>query len=103
MKEEIQNLSEEILEIEYKLNSYITSTLWVSDLHGEGKKFARILKERFGMLYQTCREALPHFFHHEKLLYITHTIQKRHYHYDASLGMDIQDVVQCLVDILKYK
>ena len=50
MKEEIQNLSEEILEIEYKLNSYITSTLWVSDLHGEGKKFARILKERFGML-----------------------------------------------------
>ena len=25
MKEEIQNLSEEILEIEYKLNSYITS------------------------------------------------------------------------------
>ena len=42
MKEEIQNLSEEILEIEYKLNSYITSTLWVSDLHGEGKKFARI-------------------------------------------------------------
>ena len=56
MKEEIQNLSEEILEIEYKLNSYITSTLWVSDLHGEGKKFARILKERFGMLYQTFDE-----------------------------------------------
>ena len=102
MKEEIQNLSEEILEIEYKLNSYIFYSLGIGS-PGEGKKFARILKERFGMLYQTCREALPHFFHHEKLLYITHTIQKRHYHYDASLGMDIQDVVQCLVDILKYK
>ncbi len=103
MKKEIQNLSEEILKIEYKLNCYIPSTLWVSDLHGEGKKFARTIKGRFGMLYQTCREALPHFLPHKKLLYITHTIQKRVFSYDASIGMDTQDVVQCLVDILKYK
>ena len=55
------------------------------------------------MLYQTCREALPHAFNHGKLLYITHTIQKRAFSYDAGVGMDTQDVVQCLVDILKYK
>ena len=99
----IEKLLEEILDIEYKLNSYIPSTLWISDLHGEGDKFTRIIKERFGMLYQTCKEVLPQSFSSQKISYIASTIRKTKFIYSSNLKMDCQDIIQCLVVILKYK
>ncbi|MDH4318100.1 MAG: hypothetical protein OEV64_06895, partial [Desulfobulbaceae bacterium] len=53
---EIDKSAQELLRIENELNSNIPATLWVSDLHGEGDRFKSILRGRFGMLYQTCKE-----------------------------------------------
>lgn len=103
MKTLNDNLAKEILDIEHKLNSCIPSTLWISDLHGEGDKFVRIIRGRFGMLYQTCKEALPHFFSKEKIAYIAYIIKKNGFEIHPKIKMDVQDVIQCLVDILKYK
>ncbi len=99
----IDTLASRLLEIELELNSNIPTTLWISDLHGEGDRFKSILRGRFGMLYQTCREALPSTFSVEKVQYLTRIIRKQQYLKDDSIRMDMQDVILCLVDILKYK
>ena len=100
---EIDKLSNQLLELDLELNSNIPTTLWISDLHGEGDRFKSILRGRFGMLYQTCREALPNTFSAEKIQYLTKIIRKKFYFQDSSIKMDMQDVILCLVDILKYK
>ncbi len=100
---EIDKLSSKLLEIEHKLNSNIPTTLWISDLHGEGDRFKSILRGRFGMLYQTCKEALPGTFSSEKIQYLAKIIRKQAYYHDDNIQMDMQDVILCLVDILKYK
>jgi fructose-1,6-bisphosphatase-3 len=100
---EIDTLSHKLLELEHELNSNIPTTLWISDLHGEGDRFISILRGRFGMLYQTCREALPATFSSEKIQYLTKVIRKKQYFYDDLVRMDMQDVILCLVQILKYK
>lgn len=96
-------IAKKILEIEKQLNSYIPTTLWVSDLHGEGDKFARVLRESFGTLFQTCKEALPHYFSQEKVLYIASSIKNKKFIAHPTICMDYQDLLHCLVDILKYK
>jgi len=100
---EIDKLSNKLLDLDLELNSNIPTTLWISDLHGEGDRFKSILRGRFGMLYQTCREALPNTFSSEKIQYLTKIIRKQLYFYDDSIQMDMQDVILCLVEILKYK
>jgi fructose-1,6-bisphosphatase-3 len=100
---EIDLLSQKLLELEQKLNSNIPTTLWISDLHGEGDRFKSILRGRFGILYQTCREALPSTFSSEKIQYLTKIIRKKQYFVDEHTRMDMQDVILCLVEILKYK
>lgn len=100
---EIDNLSQELLKLEHELNSNIPTTLWISDLHGEGDRFISILRGRFGMLYQTCKEALPATFSSEKIQYLTKVIRKKQYFFDDMVRMDMQDVILCLVQILKYK
>jgi len=100
---EIDKLSHKLLELELELNSNIPTTLWISDLHGEGDRFKSILRGRFGMLYQTCREALPATFSSEKIQYLTKIIRKKEYFYDNLTRMDMQDVILCLVEVLKYK
>ncbi|BHH83819.1 fructose-bisphosphatase class III [Desulforhopalus sp. 52FAK] len=100
---EIDDLSNQLLELDLELNSNIPTTLWISDLHGEGDRFKSILRGRFGMLYQTCREALPSTFSAEKIQYLTKIIRKKSYFLDVHIKMDMQDVILCLVDILKYK
>ena len=55
------------------------------------------------MLYQTCREALPNTFSSEKIQYLTKIIRKQQYFHDDEIQMDMQDVILCLVEILKYK
>ncbi len=100
---EIDKLSNRLLDIEFELNSNIPTTLWISDLHGEGDRFKSILRGRFGMLYQTCKEALPNTVSSEKIQYLTKIIRKQTYFQDDDIQMDMQDVILCLVDVLKYK
>ncbi len=100
---EIDRLSCKLLELDHELNSNIPTTLWISDLHGEGDRFISILRGRFGMLYQTCKEALPNTFSSEKIQYLTKIIRKQSYFQDNVIQMDMQDVILCLVDVLKYK
>lgn len=100
---EIDKLSNKLLDLDLELNSNIPTTLWISDLHGEGDRFKSILRGRFGMLYQTCKEALPNTFTSEKIQYLTKIIRKQQYFHDDDIQMDMQDVILCLVEILKYK
>jgi len=100
---EIDRLSCKLLELDHELNSNIPTTLWISDLHGEGDRFKSILRGRFGMLYQTCKEALPNTFSSEKIQYLTKIIRKQSYFQDNVIQMDMQDVILCLVGVLKYK
>lgn len=100
---ETDKLAQQLLRLENELNSNIPATLWISDLHGEGDRFKSILRGRFGMLYQTCREALPNTFSSHKIQYLTRVIRKKSYIRDDSVSMDLQDVILCLVEVLKYK
>jgi fructose-1,6-bisphosphatase-3 len=100
---ELDKLAEQLLHLENELNSNIPVTLWISDLHGEGDRFKAILRGRFGMLYQTCREALPNTFSVDKIQYLTKIIRKKEYFSEENILMDTQDVIFCLVQILKYR
>ena len=99
----IDDLSQQMLQLDIQLNSNIPSTLFISDLHGAGDRFISILRGRFGMLYQTCIEALPKTFSSHKIQYIVDIIRKQRYFKDDSVNMDIQDIITCFVQILKYK
>ena len=99
----IDALAKQLLQIENELNSNIPATLWISDLHGEGDRFKSILRGRFGMLFQTCREALSKTVATVKIQYLAKTIRKSSYLKDKQIIMDQQDVIFCLVQILKYK
>ncbi|MDH3346874.1 MAG: fructose-1,6-bisphosphatase [Desulfobulbaceae bacterium] len=100
---DIDKSAQELLRIENELNSNIPATLWISDLHGEGNRFKSILRGRFGMLYQTCKEALPNTFTSDTIQYLSRIIRKQSYIKEESISMDRQDVILCLVQILKYK
>ncbi len=100
---ELDKLAQQLLQLENELNSNIPVTLWISDLHGEGDRFMAILRGRFGMLYQTCREALPKTFSVDKIQYLTQIIRKKQYFEEDHILMDTQDVIFCLVEILKYR
>jgi fructose-1,6-bisphosphatase-3 len=100
---EIDKLAYEMLQLESTLNANIPTTLWISDLHGEGDRFKSILRGRFGMLYQTCREALPNTFSSEKIQYLVRIIRRTDYFKDDHISMDIQDAIFCLTEVLKYK
>ncbi len=100
---ELDKLAQQLLHLENELNSNIPVTLWISDLHGEGDRFMAILRGRFGMLYQTCREALPNTFSVDKIQYLTKIIRKKEYFAEDTILMDTQDVIFCLVQILKYR
>jgi len=100
---DLDQLIERFLALESAMNANIPTTLWISDLHGEGDRFKSILRGRFGMLYQTCREALPNTFSAEKIQYLVRIIRKKEYTADELSGMDMQDVIFCLCGVLKYK
>lgn len=102
-KNDIDTLSYQLLKIETELQANIPTTLWISDLHGEGDRFKSILRGRFGMLYQTCKEGLPNTFSSEKIQYLARIIRKKEYVEDTQHQMDRQDVILCLVQVLKYK
>lgn len=100
---EIDKLASQLLQMEIDLNSNIPTTLWISDLHGEGDRFKSILRGRFGLLYQTCREALPATFSSIKIQYLVSIIRKKSFFLDNEIRMDRQDVIFCLLQVLRYK
>ncbi len=100
---ELDKLCKRLLHIDTELNSNIPTTLWISDLHGEGDRFKSILRGRFGLLYQTCKEALPNTFTDDKIQYLVSIIRKNAYIPSKAIKMDHQDVIFCLADVLKYK
>ncbi len=100
---ELDKLCKRLLQIDTELNSNIPTTLWISDLHGEGDRFKSILRGRFGLLYQTCKEALPNTFTDDKIQYLVSIIRKNAYIPSKEIKMDHQDVIFCLADVLKYK
>ncbi|MBU3914748.1 fructose-1,6-bisphosphatase [bacterium] len=100
---EIDRLSQELLRLDTKLSSSIPATMFISDLHGEGDRFISILRGRFGVLYQTCVEALPKTFSSDKIQYLVQIIRKQRYSRDENVKMDMQDVIMCFIQILKYK
>jgi len=103
MVAEIDRLAHQLLKLENRLNSNIPTTLWISDLHGEGDRFKSILRGRSASLYQTCREALPNTFSPDKIQYLVRIIRKQQYIRDEDIAMDMQDVIFCLIQILRYK
>lgn len=100
---EIDSLTQQLLRLDIQLNSNIPATLFISDLHGEGDRFISILRGRFGMLYQTCIEALPKTFSTDKIQYLVSIIRRQRYIKDEHIKMDRQDVIMCFAQILKYK
>jgi fructose-1,6-bisphosphatase III len=100
---EIDKLANQLLQMEIDLNCNIPTTLWISDLHGEGDRFKSILRGRFGLLYQTCREALPNTFSSDKIQHLVSIIRKQRFFQDEDIQMDRQDVIFCFVQILRYK
>ncbi|MDH5561413.1 MAG: fructose-bisphosphatase class III, partial [Deltaproteobacteria bacterium] len=100
---EVEAISQKLLRLESQLSSNIPTTLWISDLHGEGDRFKSILRGRFGLLYQTCKEALPKTFSDEKVQYLARVIRKHHFFKDDTIKMDIQDILLCLTQVIRYK
>ncbi|MDR3237752.1 MAG: fructose-1,6-bisphosphatase [Spirochaetia bacterium] len=93
----------ELSDIERRLDEYIDTTLWISDPHGAGDRFVNILKGRFGLLWQTLREALPKTLDHEKLDYLDRIIRREQYFRSENYAMQRQDVISSLVTVIRYK
>ncbi len=93
----------ELLDIDSRLELNIDTTLWISDPHGAGERFVSILKGRFGLVWRTAYEALPKTFSHDKLEHLDHIIRKEKYLEDKHHGLERQDVISSLVNIIRYK
>ena len=99
----IRDVIRELMEIETELGRNIQTTLWISDPHGAGERFVSILKGRFGLVWQSCREALPRTFAREKLVYLDRVIRKERFFPAPELAMQRQDVIRALVTIIRSK
>ena len=93
----------ELAEIERELDEYIDTTLWISDPHGAGDRFVNIIKGRFGLLWQTLREALPKTLEHGKLDYLDRIIRREEYFRSDDYKLERQDVIASLVTVIRYK
>ncbi len=98
----VEVIGKEILDLEAELNSYIPSTLWISDLHGEGDRFKSILRGRFGLLYQTIKEALPKM-PEEEVRHLSRVIRKMSIIEDSKIEMSLKSTLQSLTAVLRYK
>jgi fructose-1,6-bisphosphatase III len=99
----LHDLIKQLTEIEAELETNIDTTLWISDPHGEGKRFVSILKGRFGLVWRTCYEALSKTVSNEKIEYLANIIRKEKYFAPEGISMERQDVISDLVKIIQYK
>ncbi|MBE9503691.1 MAG: fructose-bisphosphatase class III [Proteobacteria bacterium] len=96
-------LAQEILRIDSRLDSHIPSTLWISDLHGEGERFKSILRGRFGLLYQTCKEALPFNMSDQRIRHLVQIIRNQSYTGSDQKEFSIPEIIDLLTQIIKFK
>ncbi len=94
---------QELSQIETSLEKCIDTTMWISDPHGSGDRFVNIIKGRFGLVWQTLREALPKTLSAGKLNYLDRIIRKEHYFRSEEFSMDRQDVISSLAAVIRYK
>ncbi len=99
----LHDIIKELTEIETELESYIDTTLWISDPHGAGERFVSILKGRFGMVWQTCFEALPKTFSNDKIEHLGRIIRKEKFFTPDDFSMERQDVISALVKVVQYR
>ena len=99
----VRDVIRELMEIETELDRKIQTTLWISDPHGAGDRFVSILKGRFGLVWQSCREALPDSFSAEKLVYLDRIIRKERYFEFPGIALDRREVIHALVTIIRSK
>ncbi len=99
----LHDIIKELTEIETELESYIDTTLWISDPHGAGERFVSILKGRFGMVWQTCYEALPKTFSDDKIEHLGRIIRKERFFLTGDISMERQDVISALVKVIQYR
>lgn len=99
----LHNIIRELTEIDTKLDSYIDTTMWISDPHGAGDRFVSILKGRFGLVWRICYEALPRTFSNEKIEHLGRIIRKEKYFITANYYIERQDVISSLVKIIQYR
>ena len=93
----------ELNDIELLLQSHLPTTLWISDLHGEGERFKNVLRGRFGVLYQTCAEALPKGTAKKKVEFIASVVRRGGLKPGEKKTMEGKELVKCLRDIIRYK
>lgn len=103
LDERINQLENEILKINIRLNSHIPSTLWISDLHGEGGRFKSILRGRFGLIYQTCKEVFPSSMPDGKIRHLVQIIRNQSFSKSDQKEFTIPEIVQLLKQIIKFK
>jgi fructose-1,6-bisphosphatase-3 len=103
LDKQIDKLEQQILKIDSRLDSHIPSTLWISDLHGEGERFKSILRGRFGLLYQTCREALPQSISDERIRHLVQIIRNQSYTVSDKNEFSIPEIIALLTQIIKFK
>lgn len=101
--QQLRKAIKELSQIETKLDEYIDTTLWISDPHGAGDRFVNIIKGRFGLVWQTLREALPKTLSPEKLEYIDRIIRKEQFFKSKDFAMERQDIISSLVKVIRYK
>ncbi len=99
----LHSIIRELVEIDSRLEMNIDTTLWISDPHGAGERFVSILKGRFGLVWRTAYEALPKTFSHDKLEHLDRIIKKERYLPNEHHGLERQDVISSLVQIIRYK
>ncbi|MDT8317776.1 MAG: fructose-bisphosphatase class III [bacterium] len=100
---QIDRLGEQILRIDRRLDSHIPSTLWISDLHGEGERFKSILRGRFGLVYQTCKEALPDSIPDRRIRHLVQIIRNQSYTESDQSEFSIPVIVELLTQVIKFK
>ena len=103
INKQIDRLGQQILRIDSRLDSHIPSTLWISDLHGEGERFKSILRGRFGLVYQTCREALPDNISDERIRHLVQIIRNQSYTQSDQSKFSIPVIVELLTQVIKFK
>ncbi len=96
----IIDIGKKLLVIYEKLYSNIPSTLWISDLHGDGERFIRVLQGRFGMLYTTVQEALKT---EDAALIRSLTKLIRRKYWSDDLKLSKEESLIHILKILRYK
>ncbi|MBE9536638.1 MAG: fructose-bisphosphatase class III, partial [Proteobacteria bacterium] len=103
LDEQIDELEQEILKIDSRLASHIPSTLWISDLHGEGERFKSILRGRFGLIYQTCREVLHQSISDQRIRHLVQIIRKQSYTRSDQDEFSVHEIIGLLTQVIKFK